>query len=236
MISGIAFCPHPPLIVPAVAAGAAPELDDLRSACDEAVRELLATRPERIAVVGPGPATTWFEPDSVGSLAPYGIDLVVEPQSACRTQTGSAPALPLSLTIGCWLLGRAGWTGSVSELTLAADVPLEDLQREAAALDRPGERTGLLVMADGSSTRTEKAPGSWQPRALAFDAEVAKALGSGDPACLGGLDRAMAREVGAMGWVSWRAAAIATAGRSWRAQVSYEDAPYGVGYLVAAWT
>ena len=37
-----AVCPHPPLLVPEVAGAAAPELDDLRAACDVAVARLLA--------------------------------------------------------------------------------------------------------------------------------------------------------------------------------------------------
>lgn len=236
MISGAAFCPHPPVLVPEVAAGAAYELDDLRSACDNAVRELLDTGPDRVALVGPGPVTAWFEPGSVGSLAAYGLDLVVRPSAAGDRGAPTEPTLPLSLTVGRWLLGRAGWAGPVSVLALAAGVPLEALHSQAAAMVRPGQRTGLLVMADGSSTRTERAPGSWQPGALAFDAAVAAALGSGDPACLGSLDRAAAREVGAQGWPSWQAAAVATVGRSWRARLSYQGAPYGVGYLVASWT
>jgi hypothetical protein len=38
----VAVCPHPPLLVPEVAAGAAPELDDLRAACDTAVTRMLS--------------------------------------------------------------------------------------------------------------------------------------------------------------------------------------------------
>lgn len=41
MIDRIGFAPAPPLLVPEVASGAAPELDDLRAACDEMVLQLL---------------------------------------------------------------------------------------------------------------------------------------------------------------------------------------------------
>lgn len=46
----VAVCPHPPLLIPEVAAGAAPELDDLRAACDVAVRRLL-DRSERVRLL-----------------------------------------------------------------------------------------------------------------------------------------------------------------------------------------
>ena len=49
---GAAICPHPPLIVPELAAGAAAELDELRAACDQAVARLLPTEPDIICVVG----------------------------------------------------------------------------------------------------------------------------------------------------------------------------------------
>ena len=41
MIDRIGFAPAPPLLVPEVASGAAPELNDLRAACDEMVLQLL---------------------------------------------------------------------------------------------------------------------------------------------------------------------------------------------------
>ena len=40
MLLAAAVCPHPPLLVPEVAAGAAPETDDLRAACRAAVAVL----------------------------------------------------------------------------------------------------------------------------------------------------------------------------------------------------
>jgi hypothetical protein len=40
-VVSVAVCPHPPLLIPEVAAGAAYELDDLRAACDVAVSRML---------------------------------------------------------------------------------------------------------------------------------------------------------------------------------------------------
>ncbi|MEO6821342.1 MAG: hypothetical protein ABI468_02235 [Candidatus Nanopelagicales bacterium] len=236
MITGVAFCPHPPVIVPAVAVGAAGELDDLRAACRAAIRDVMAGSPDRIALLGPGPVTGEFPADAVGSLSAYGVDLRIELSPAPSRQTPPEPALPLSLTVGTWLLGCAGWQGPVTALALAADVDLETLRCHAATLAARAQRTALLVMADASSTRTEKAPGSWQPGALAFDDQVSAALASGEPDRLAGVDLATALEVGAQGWPAWRAAALATAPDRWRAHLYYDDAPYGVGYLVASWT
>jgi hypothetical protein len=57
-----AVCPHPPLLVPELAGGAAPELDALRAACDEAVRRLLAARPDLVVVVGAAEETVPLPP------------------------------------------------------------------------------------------------------------------------------------------------------------------------------
>jgi hypothetical protein len=97
-----AVCPHPPLLVPEVAGAAAPALDALRAACDVAVRRLVQDRDGRAAdllvVVGGAATTRAYGAAAAGSLRPYGLDLTV----------GSGePILPLSLTIGRWLLGRA---------------------------------------------------------------------------------------------------------------------------------
>ncbi|MGV9211925.1 hypothetical protein ACTFTM_08695 [Micromonospora sp. RB23] len=98
-----AVCPHPPLLVPDVAGAAAGELDDLRSACDLAVGRLLATGPDTVALLGVGPVTGPIRPPATGSLQPWGVDLDVP---LVPGQPDRGAVLPLSLTIGAWLLSR----------------------------------------------------------------------------------------------------------------------------------
>ncbi|HUK70664.1 MAG TPA: hypothetical protein VLW50_18230 [Streptosporangiaceae bacterium] len=99
MLIAAAVCPHPPLLVPAAAGSAAAELDEMRGACDEAVGVLAAAAPELIVTVGGGTEDMEFDGGAAGSLAAYGV--------GWRTGCG-APVLPLSLTIGRWLLQRSG--------------------------------------------------------------------------------------------------------------------------------
>ena len=121
-----AVCPHPPLLVPGVGAGASGELDGLRDACDAAVAELVAAEPDLVvgvgaaSVLGPAPEGAW------GSLAGFGVQVPV------GTGTGDA-TLPLSLTIARWLLDR----GEVSDRNLA-------LRRRGGRRARalPGRRRG----------------------------------------------------------------------------------------------
>lgn len=52
MLVAAAVCPAPPLLVPEVAAGAAAELGDARTACSDALAVLAASRPDLLVVVG----------------------------------------------------------------------------------------------------------------------------------------------------------------------------------------
>jgi hypothetical protein len=212
MLMGAAVCPHPPLLVPDVSGAAAPELDALRGACDAAVATLIAAGPDLIAVVG----SVAHVRGTGGTLAAYGVDV--------RVGTGP-PTLPLPHTVGCWLLDRAGW--SRRRLFVGAH------DDELVATE--GGRLALLVMGDASARRTEKAPGYLDARAETHDAMVAAALGSG-PAAVAQLDGDLSRELMGAGWPAWQFLARVSADGQWQTAVTYDDAPYGVGYLVAEWT
>lgn len=232
MIVSAAVCPSPPLLVPQVAAGAAAELDDLRTACDGAVEAMLAAGPDLVVLLGDGEETVAVGPGDSGSLAGFGVDLTVP--LGPRVCTGSA-LLPLSLTVGAWLLARSGWTGDVQGLSVAADLAPPGCAEAGAELRALPGRVGLLVLADGSAKRTPKAPGALDPRAEPFDRALAEALAAPDPATLAQLDQQLAADL----WVGGRTALAvlghATAGDRWQAELLHEGAPYGVAYLVSAW-
>lgn len=98
---------------------------------------------------------------------------------------------------------------------------------------------GLLVAAGGSAMRTEKAPGSFDERAEAFDAAVGAALAAGDLDALATIDLTLAAEL----WAGEDALALAALGRRLAragtrvtdVQVDFDDAPYGVQYWVVRW-
>jgi hypothetical protein len=223
-----ALCPHPPVLVPEVAGGAAPELDELRAACDDAVRALTTADPDVVVVVGNGPRTEELGGDAGGSLRRYGVPL---------RAGGPAGELPLSLTIGAWLLDRAGAEVPRRYVAIAADEPAEVAARLGAATVT-GERVGLLVMADGSARRTESSPGPFHPDAVAFDGTVAAALVRQDTAALLAIDESVCAELWAGGRVGWQCLAgalVAADNVTGIGRVRYDAAPYGVGYLVMSW-
>ncbi|MFD8724423.1 class III extradiol dioxygenase subunit B-like domain-containing protein [Streptomyces sp. NPDC059629] len=235
MLVAAAICPCPPLLVPDVAAGAAPELDSARAACTDALGVLAAARPDLLVVVGPAEQAGRgaFPQGSRGTFRGYGVDVDVQLGPG---ETGERE-LPSSLSVAAWLLERTGW----------ADAPVEGLgvgeQLAAArcvdagrAIATRAARVGLLVMGDASACRTLKAPGYLDERAAPFDAEAARALGGADIAAIRDLDADLAAELRASGRAPWQVLAGAAEDAGLAGALLYDDAPYGVGYLVATWS
>jgi hypothetical protein len=228
-----AVCPHPPLLVPQLAGSAAARLDDLRAACVAAIDAVRATEPELLVVVGAGEVTRRYGPGARGSFAAYGADVPVALPGAAPSSDGDN--LPLSIAVGAWLLGRAGWTGDVPGQVIAEFSPAEKCRRLGVQLAQETDRLGLLVMGDGSASRPTAAPAFVDARAESFDAAVGDALRAADPAALMALDASLASELRAAGRAPWQVLAGAAGDAVFDADLLYDDAPYGVGYLVAVW-
>jgi len=184
--------PITPLLIPEIATGAAPELDELREAARVAVEW---ADPQAVLV----PDIPVNSPD--WSLDGFGLTV------------GTGTPVGLAEGIARWLLaGRAA----------EAVGPSADLSGF----------TGVLVMGDGSSSRTEKAPGHLHPDAVPFDEKVLAALGDGDAAALADLDDV---GVGASGVPAWQPLGRAVESVS-AANIDHMADPYGVLYVVARWT
>ncbi|GHH37544.1 class III extradiol dioxygenase subunit B-like domain-containing protein [Streptomyces candidus] len=235
MLVAAAVCPCPPLLVPEVAAGAAPELDAVRRACADALGVLAAARPDLLAVVGPaGPEGQGPHPQGArGDFRGFGVDLQVR---LGKGEAASERPLPSSLSLAAWLLGRTGWAGPVEGLGVAEDLPAAHCAGTGRELAGRAGRVALLVMGDGSACRTLKAPGYLDERAEGFDADAARALGTADTAALLALDGELAYGLKCAGRAPWQVLAGAGDGADMGGQLLYEGAPYGVGYFVAAWT
>jgi hypothetical protein len=232
-----AVCPHPPSIVPEVAVGAAPELDDLRAACDEAIDRLARSGSTLVWVVGADAATTEYWYPFRGSFAPWGVPLEV----TIGSSEHPGPPLPLSLLVGAWLLKRSFHPASpVTYSMFGVDqaAPSERCAQWGGTIGSPRVPWALLVMGDGSARRGVKAPGYDEPRAEPFDATVAAALAAADVDALLALDPAEAADLQAAGRAPWQvlAGAVRATDTPWRGELLYDRAPYEVGYFVASWT
>ncbi|MFK0256104.1 hypothetical protein [Streptomyces sp. NPDC090445] len=247
MLVAAAVCPAPPLLVPEVAAGAAAELGDARTACSDALAVLAASRPDLLVVVGAaeegesGP----YPQGADGSFRRFGVGVDVRLGDRDKNRDGDgdgdggagARPLPPSLAVGAWLLDHARWGAAPLEaLAVPEALDTDRCLRTGRELAARAARVALLVMGDGSACRTVKAPGYLDERAAPFDAAAALALADADTAALAALDAGLARELQAAGRAPWQVLAGAAEGAGLGGRLLYEDAPYGVGYFVAAWS
>lgn len=149
MLTAAAICPHPPLLVPEATGGATGqgdfELNRLREACDAAAATLIGTRPDLIVLVGGADRTALHPPDGQGTLIGYGVPFT--------SGSDRIAELPLSLTVGRWLLVRAsaGLTtgqGLTTGLGADADQGLATGHGPDAATDASGgNQMGLQAVA-----------------------------------------------------------------------------------------
>lgn len=229
MIAAAALCPWPPLLVRELT-GADPVLPELRTACGTAVATMLAAGPEVVAVVGPGPRTAQWPGDGRLDTATFG-------DWPGRSGDTTRPVLPPAAGIGAYLLDQAGYPGPRLIWSVSEDEPAgvcAGLGAELAGLGGVDQRTGLLVLGDGSARRGPRAPGYVDERAAAFDVAWQRAVRTGDLPTLLALDAALARKLMATGRPAWQVLAGACPGPLRTVDVQYAGDPFGVMYLVAS--
>jgi hypothetical protein len=219
------------VLVPELAGGAAGELNGLRAACAAAIERVVGDG-RQLVLIGSAARSLSHSPLSRGSLAGYG--LASEVHLGAPT-CGGALDLPPSLTIGAWLVRSVlGPHSGARAFSVGSDFASSRAAVELLTLAET-EDIALLVMGDGSARRSTTAPGYLDRRAAPFDDAVAVALSTGDAAALEGLDEDLGAELLASGVPAWRVAGRLLDGHDHAAQLLYCDAPYGVGYFVAAW-
>jgi hypothetical protein len=197
--------------------------DRLRVACGEALQTVLGLRPDVVLVVGEGPAGVRYGAGDAVDLARWGGTGAVP--FAGRVRPGGRQ-LPLAHAVGARLLDEAGHAGT------RLGVTPDDLADALTQLPGP---VGVLAMGDGAVRRPAGTPGPLDPAATGFDGVVATALDQGDAPALAGLDLAEAGRLGADGARTWAAVGTVLSGRSITGRLILDEAPLGVGHLVADW-
>jgi hypothetical protein len=226
-------------------------IPELLAACGTAVAGLAAAHPDLIAVVGGAAQTARYDASAAGSLRSFGIPFT----------TGSGePVLPLSLTVGSWLLQQylpaeadrdprrfhervvdsARYPGKINHAhvllqAVRQSMPTASCLRMGAEIAARAPRVALLVMGDGSARKVIGVHGAADPAAERYDAEVAAALADADPGRLARLDPALDGELMVAGRAAWQVLAGAAGGCRLHGQLHFAAAPLDVGYLVASW-
>jgi hypothetical protein len=232
MLIAAAVCPHPPLLVPEVTGTADPgdrELRRLRAACREAVAVLSGEAPGLLVVVGGAGQTAEYPPGPPGpggSLRDFGVPFTL----------GADPVLPLSLTIGKWLLaGIAPGGPPVAWWGIASGAVTADCLNLGEKLAALAPRVALLVMGDGPGRRARGVPGATDPEADRYDDQVSAALAAADPGALAALDPRRDEELFVAGRAAWQVLAGAASPGAFTADLCYAAAPFEVSYYVATW-
>ena len=239
MLVAAAVLPHPPLLIPELAAGAADELATVRTACLDALKPVLAANCD-VVVVGVADRAhdvrETFAPGAAGSMAGFGVQITAHvPGVGGKDQADRR--LPLSLTVGAWLMSRFDEWGRVRSTSLPSELATSGAWELGREIGASADRVAIVAMADGSSTLSLKAPGYLADGAEEWQATVTDAIASVDHEALAAVTAEDASRFGATGRAVWQvlAGAASASGGQWRGEVLAADAPYGVGYVVASW-
>lgn len=222
-LSAIAIIPSAPVLVPQLAGAAADEIADLR----QAVFTVASALPDRWVAVGGGTTDEVLGPAAAGTFAGYGVDVPVV-LSPDADDVGEMPEMPLCALIAGWVRGEVRPHARVEVRVFAhgSDANGRELRTE---LDQTDEPVGVLVVADGANTLTERAPGGYDPASISMQAALDDALATGDVAALAEAPPSIT------GRAAWQVLA-GLAGKGPReAREHYRGAPFGVGYFAGLW-
>ncbi|MFE4502094.1 class III extradiol dioxygenase subunit B-like domain-containing protein [Rhodococcus sp. NPDC056743] len=241
MFTAAALVPSPPLLVPQLSGDSAPA-DEVRAETLRVVRELAATAPRWIALgadtekVLEIAGTVGVGQGEVGTFAGFGADVRTQLDGNARGPVN--PELPLAVLVAGWLREQSGRDVSVDVHLISTTASVDECRALGAKLreilDAGDEPVGLLILADGASTLSPKAPGSFDERAAPVQAVIDDALEVGDRAALLELNPALCEEIGASGRAVWQVLASVFTEQP-DAVVHYSGAPLGVGYHVGMW-
>ncbi len=259
-----AVAPHPPIIVPEVGGpevkGAAATCRGL----EKLARQMEQARLEALVIISPhapvgGQALLLAGRESLqGNLARFGasqvqarlethgqlLQLLEEecgelgvPVQVVDEASGVTWTLDHGILVPWYYLERAGVRVPVVVAGLAPWPPQQFVtlgQAVARAAARSHQRIGLLASGDLSHRLTCDAPAGYSPRGADFDRKMVQAFREWNPQEIIQLDRDLAEAAGECGWRPLLVLAGACAHIAAHSHVLSYEAPFGVGYLVAA--
>ncbi|MFI8569472.1 hypothetical protein ACIGGF_23225 [Rhodococcus sp. NPDC078407] len=237
MFRAVALVPSPPLLVPELTGSSADETADLRSAAVRAMGELTSST-DRWLAIGVDDSEATYTPSTVGTFLGFGVDVVVS-LADDSVSTVPDPDLPLAVLTAGWLRGTAAPDSAIEVRTIPADASAQWCANVGAALrrelDASDENWGVLLLADGANTLTDKAPGSFDERSAQVQQLIDDALAAADVDALASLDVDLCASIGVGGRAAWQVLAALAKSDTITATEHYRRAPFGVGYYVGTW-
>lgn len=235
MLRAVGLVPSPPLLVPELTGDGADEAEPVRTAA-LAAAGLLGSVSNRWLVLAAAETERTTAPSAAGTFAGYGVDV---PVGLSADADRFDPEVPLEALIAGWLRGRSA-PGATVEVrfvdrsTSATDCHRigRDVRRD---LDADPAARALLVIADGATTLTAKAPGAYDERAEGVQQRIDDALAAANPSALADLDQNLCAELGVASLATWHTLAGVIDGDRPVSRTLYRGAPFGVGYFVGTW-
>lgn len=241
-----AICPHPMMLIPDIAGDADRKWRRLRDACLESVRRLnipivggghviAPNAPHLVVIVGGDDMTRSFDPACVyGSLWASGVRW----DYGWGVDSENPQPLPLSLTLGYWLMSksRIGERGGIVADVAFQAVDFGASRHTCAELGRDlagrAERVSMIVMGEGSTCMTAAAHARDIEDAKRSDDEVMRALGKADADALANLQFRGTET----GLAAWQVLAGAVGDRAFRGHLHANASRRYRGYFAASWT
>ncbi|MGL5817759.1 MAG: hypothetical protein ACRCYR_09375 [Phycicoccus sp.] len=216
MIAAVVVVPSAPALLPRYV-GRDDALADLRAMAVDAIRDGCAGI-ERVVLV----AATDREPRH--TMAPLGRRVGEHLLLLAGAAADDAALVPWDASpVECHAIGTGLATGGAASAIATGGAASATATAGAASAIATGAgpsprgvgtaSSALVVVADGSARRGEKAPGHLDERAFAFDDALVAALGGADPAALLALDATRAADLLADGRAPLQVAAAAMARR-----------------------
>lgn len=206
-----------------------------------AVGAALAEAASQWIVLGVGSTEQRYDTDTVGTFRGFGRDVRVSLGGPADGSAQADPGLPLAVLIAGWLRGAVAPHATARAHLVAADGPAQRCAeigaKLRAELDATDEPRGVLVVADGAATLSQAAPGYFDARAAATQAELERALTGGDRAALLELDPGLCAELMLSGRAAYQTLAGLFAADTEQPETveRYRDSPFGVGYYAGLW-
>jgi len=231
-----ALVPPTALLVPGVS-GVREVLAAERRAALGAVRVVVSTRPDVVALVVPGAG-----PVRVGrmrpTLAAAGVD-DADLGWPSRPTVGAGRVLvvdDVTAAVGLFLLGRAGWRGVVELVPVGgAGGAMLRMKGDELVRERP---TGLVLVGGLSARHGPEGPLPTDDRAAPLDDVIAADLGDLDEPARARLTAVPSRLAGTLeisAWAPWQVLLGAVGGDPLGATTHRVSAPFGAAYVAVSW-
>lgn len=263
MLSFVAICPHPPIIIPSIGAGEAKKVKSTVSAMEQLARNLEKQNPDTIAIVSPHgkvemeKMTIEASPKLSGDFLSFGdsIEMSFENDRELAEEIfneSENTGIPARKT-------QAGWLDHgtmvplyflVKKIKKIKIVPLaySFLDYEShfefgraiyRAIAKHPAKIAFVASGDLSHRLTPDAPAGYSLSGARFDKLLIELLKKGDAQSILKLDPQLIEEAGECGF---RSICVllgvleswsAEAKKSWQAEILSYEGPFGVGYLTA---